>query len=148
MPQTGPDGSHITTHGPTRLIDSSFRLLRYESTEQIIDPCYHALQELAHTKVIESGFRDYKHALETPRGIRYSLFRNIALEEMVFHCQKGAILRLTYDCPRSLSKGKIQSSGIFEDGMLCALIGIDKQTNQAHVTFLESNLSGSTVSES
>ena len=144
MPQKDPNQHHLPA-GPARLLDICFRQLRYEGTEPIIDPCYHAMQQLVLARS-QKPQPDYQFGLETPRGARYSLFRNVAFEELTFHELHGAILRLSYDCPRALQGRRIHTSGLFEENMLCALIGLDEEATTLATTFFEVYLRESTVS--
>ena len=145
MPIKSDEHPHHLPQGPSRQLDIEFRHSRYESTEPIIDLCYHAMQQLFQSKS-KDYFIDYQYGLETPRQNRYSLFRNVAFEELSFHETKGTIVRLSYDCPTALQGNKIHKSGLFADGMLCAMIALHEGTNELTTTFFEVFLRESTVS--
>ena len=145
MPIKSNEQPHHLPQGPSRHIDIEFRHSRYESTEPIIDLCYHAMQHLLRSKR-EDQFINYQYGLETPRCNRYSLLRNVAFEELCFHETKGTIVRLSYDCPMALQGNKIHRSGLFADGMLCAMIALHEDTNELTTTFFEVFLRESTVS--
>ena len=144
MPQKAPSGGHYIPAGPLRLLDTCFRQLRYECIEPVIDSCYHAMQQLVLSRS-QNSKAEFQYGLETPRGTRYSLFRNVAFEELSFHEFHGAILRLSYDCPRALQGRRIHSAGLFEENMLCALIGLDEDTTALTTIFFEVHLRESTV---
>jgi hypothetical protein len=143
MPQKH-SGYHVMPPGPERLIDICFRQLRYDSTDAIVDTCYHAIQQLVKSSYPES-FGEYQFEQETPRGTRYPLLRNAKVEELIFHDSKGAIARISFDCPRKLQQRAMHFSGLFEEGMLCCLIGYDEKLRHVNVTFLEVFLRESSV---
>ena len=136
--------SHFLPRGYSCLVDTLFRQLRYESTECIIDACYHAAQQLAITPTSQNY--DYDFAQETPRGVRYSLFCDVLFEELLFHEAKGTVVRLSFACPRTLRGGRMHSSGLFEKGMLVALLGLDEDGSSLSTTFFEIHLRQSTDS--
>ena len=129
--------------GTDRLIDRCFRQLRYDNINGVIDACYHAMQQLVVQQETE-GYQDYQHRLETPSGFRYSLFRKVDFEELLFHDSKGVALRVSYDCPRSLQGRRMHSSGLLEEGMLVALVGFDKDVAEVDTIFFEVHLREST----
>ena len=102
------------------------------------------MQQLVRSRT-PSSKQDFQYGLETPRGTRYSLFRNIAFEELSFHEFHGAILRISYDCPRALQGRRIHTAGLFEENMLCALVGLDEGATLLTTTFFEVYLRESTV---
>ena len=134
--------SHFLPRGYSCLVDTLFRQLRYESTECIIDACYHAAQQLAITS--KEHNHDYDFSQETPRGVRYSLFRDVLFEELLFHEFKGTVVRLSFACPRTLRGRRMHSSGLFEKGMLIALLGLDEDGSSLSTTFFEVHLRQST----
>jgi len=140
-----PSNPHRLPPGPNRLMDVSFRHQRYENTETIIDACYHGMQQLLESKDRPSMI-EYIYALETPNGNRYSLFRNVAFEELSFHESKGAVVRLSFDCPRFLQDMRIHNQPVLEPGMLCALIGLHEGTNELTTTFFQVDIKQGTVS--
>lgn len=137
--------SHFLPRGYSCLVDTLFRQLRYESTECIIDACYHAAQQLAMTSSTEQ-YHDYDFSQETPRGVRYSLFHDVLLEELLFHETKGTVVRLSFACPCTLRGGRMHSSGLFESGMLVVLLGLDEDGSSLSTTFFEVHLRQSTDS--
>lgn len=144
MPTRDPNSQHRLPLGPERLLDIMFRQLRYDSIEPIIDPCYHAMQQLAtNSNTLYPG--NYPYNLETPRGNKYSLFRNAKVEGISFHSHHGAVIRLSYACPTELRGKSVSKSTFFESGMLCALIGLETKTAEITTTFFEVHLRQSTV---
>ena len=135
MPRNDPHAYHHLPCGQDRLLDVHFRLLRYESTEAIIDACYHASQQLCNLKY-EPPAADYDDRLVTPRGVRYSLFRDVNFEDVRFSDQKGVCFRMSFACPRALRGRRMGPSGHLEENMLVALIGLD-QHHALSVTFME-----------
>lgn len=129
--------------GTNRLIDRCFRQLRYDNINCVIDACYHAMQQLVIQQETQ-GYHDYQYGLETPCGFRYSLFRKVSFEELLFHDGKGVVLRVSYDCPRSLQGRRMHSCGVLEDGMLVALVGLDKNAGEVDTIFFEVHLREST----
>lgn len=148
MPFKSNDQSypHRLPPGPTRLVDIAFRHQRYENVEPLIDPCYHAMQQLFLSKSKPSMI-DYQYGSDTPNGNRYSLFRNIGFEELSFHEYQSAMVRLSFDCPHSLQGRKIHQTGVFEKGMLCALIGLHEETDELTTTFFQVELKEGSVSQ-
>ena len=142
-----PSNPHRLPPGPYRLMDVSFRHQRYENTETVIDACYHAMQQLWESKTKPSMI-EYNYNLETPNGNRYSLFRNVAFEELSFHEYKGAIVRLSFDCPKYLQDLQIHKHPVLESGMLCALVGLHEGTNELRTTFFQVDIKQGTVSRS
>lgn len=136
---------HFLAAGQQRLLDTLFRQLRYDSTEAIIDACYHAGQRLLAflTKQI-STLDIYDVRQNTPNGTRYHLFSEVAFEELIFDETKGILVRVSFACPMYLRGRRMHSSGFFEDGMLLALLGLDNLDMGLSVTFFETHLREST----
>ncbi|KAI9704227.1 MAG: hypothetical protein M1836_007088 [Candelina mexicana] len=130
--------------GTSRLLDTLFRQLRYDSTEQIIDVCYRACQILTFPPQEDILTSDYQFSHATPKGSRFMLFRDICFEESLFHETKGLVLRLSYACPKFLRGRWMHSSGLFEQGMLVALVGLDDIDHALSTTFFEVVLREST----
>ncbi len=124
MPRKDPHTAHRHYCGQERLLDTHFRHLRYENTEPIIDACYHASQRLSQL-VSEPKVLDYDDRMVTARGFRYSLFRDVAFEEISFNAQKGVSLRLSFACPKGLRGSRLEITKHLEEGMLVALTGLD-----------------------
>ena len=120
-----------------RLIEKCFRQLRYDSINGVISACRHAMQTLLSSSAF-GRIRNYGYSQETPCGFRFSLFRNVRFEEMIFHEYRGVIVRVSYDCPTSLQGVRMERAPkLFEKGMLAALIGLDELSNSVHATFFE-----------
>ncbi len=80
MPSRDPHSPHRLPLGQNRLLDINFRQLRFENIEPIIDCCYHASQQLS--QLAQQGQSPYyDDRSQTPKGSRYSLFRDIKFEE-------------------------------------------------------------------
>ena len=124
MPRKDPYTAHRHYCGEERLLDTHFRHLRYENTEPIIDACYDASQRLSRL-VSEPKVLDYDDRMVTARRFRYSLFRDVAFEEITFNAQKGVSLRLSFACPKGLRGSRLETTKHLEEGMLVALIGLD-----------------------
>ncbi|KAK4697266.1 hypothetical protein P7C71_g795, partial [Lecanoromycetidae sp. Uapishka_2] len=135
MPRNDPYSQHHLPCGQDRLLDVQFRLLRYESTEAIIDACYHASQQLSQL-VSQPPVTNYDDRLVTPKGFRYSLFRDVAFEDVRFSDQKGVCFRMSFACPKALRGRRMGPSGHLEDGMLVALLGLDNH-HLLSVIFME-----------
>ena len=127
MPRKDPYTAHRHWCGEERLLDTHFRHLRYENTEPIIDACYDASQHLFRL-VSEPKVLDYDDRMVTARGFRYSLFRDVAFEEISFNAQKGVSLRVSFACPKGLRGSRLETTKHLEEGMLVALIGIDERS--------------------
>lgn len=136
---------HFLGAGQQRLLDTLFRQLRYDSTEAIIDACYHACQKLTAFLTNQSTMLDINDVRQdTPNGIRYHLFLDVAFEELIFDEMKGILVRVSFACPSFLRGRRMHSSGFFEDGMLLALLGLDNLDTGLSVTFFETHLREST----
>ena len=142
MPKKNPFSPHRLPCGQQRLLDIHFRHLRYESTESIIDSCYHASQQL--TGILSGpNLKDYDDRMVTPKGFRYSLFRDVQIVEFIFSDTRAITVRVSYACPRALRGRRLGQSKHLEDGMLIALIGLD-QDGSLSTTFMEINIRQST----
>ena len=135
MPKKDPYTHHHLPCGQQRLLDIHFRHLRYDSTESLIDACYHASQQLTRL-VSEPQAFDYDDRMVTTRGFRYSLFQDIAFEEIVFNYQKGVTLRVSFACPKGLRGRRLGPSKHLGEGMLVALVGLDGNDSLS-TTFME-----------
>lgn len=123
-------------NGQARLMDANFRQLRFDSTESIIDICYHASQQMVKEPFTPS-VTDYNHRYKTPRGNQYSVFRDAKIIQLRFNERAGIGPYLDFSCPTSLRGQKLHASGHLEKGMLVALIGMNKERTSLSVTFLE-----------
>ena len=135
MPRKDPNGSHQFPCGQARLLDTHFRHLRYDNIELIIDSCYHASQQLVQLRT-EPKAINYDDRMVTPKGFRYSLFRDVAFEEVSFDAKKSITVRVSFACPKALRGRLLGSSNHLEDGMLVALVGLD-QDDCLSITFME-----------
>ena len=122
--------------GLARLADLHFRHLRYDNTESLIDVCYHACQCLTGTRAGPEP-AIYEDRMQTPRGIQYSLFRNIDIFDVNFHAAKGLGFRVSFSCPEGLRGNKMHKSTCLEEGMLAALIGYDDVASEVSICFME-----------
>ena len=127
--------SHLHV-GIARLADLHFRHLRYDNTESLIDVCYHACQHLTATPTSPEP-TIYEDRMQTPRGIQYSMFRNIDIFEVNFKPAKGLSLRVSFACPEGLRGNRMHKSTCLGEGMLAALIGYDDVASEVSVCFME-----------
>ncbi|KAI9810893.1 MAG: hypothetical protein M1827_005752 [Pycnora praestabilis] len=145
MPPKNFNLKHFLEAGQARLLDTLFRQLRYDSVEAVIDICYYASQIMAQAAKEDNGrYFELQTRLETPSGNRFLLFRDVEVEELIFHEHKGIIVRLSYSCPPWLRGRKMHSSSVLEEGMLVALIGIDEEDSGLSIIFFETFLREST----
>lgn len=135
MPKKGPYAQHNYPNGQKRLLDIHFRHLRYESTESIIDSIYHAIQQSTQI-MAQPQVSDYDDRMVTPKGFRYSLFRYVSFEELLFIDKKSTAVRVSFACPIALRGRRLGLSKHLEEGMLAALVGLD-QNSSVSVTFME-----------
>ena len=135
MPSKDPHAPHRIPLGQARLLDIDFRQLRHDSVEEIIDCCYHASQQLSRLERQPSG-PDYDDRQKSPRGSHYSLFIDVAFEDIMYHDQRGMMLRMSFACPFNLRGRRMGFSNHLEEGMLVALIGLTNETFLS-VTFME-----------
>jgi hypothetical protein len=145
MPTRSDRYSQRLPKGPSRHLDLLFRQQRYDSIEPIIDACYHAMQQLVLAKK-EPQVLDYPYGMKTPNSTRYSLFRGVEFEALSFQDKKGALMRISFNCPRSLERNRIHKSSVLEHGMMCAIIGLHDDTDELTTTFFEVHMKESTVS--
>lgn len=134
MPQK--DGYSHAHNGVARLVDLNFRHLRYDSTEPIIDVCYHASQFLTTTPSNLQSL-NYDDRMQTPRNIGYSLFRDVEIFEIQFREARGLSVRVSFSCPEGLRGNKMHKSTCLEEGMLAALVGFDQVGATVSVCFME-----------
>ena len=124
IPAKDPSAEHHLPCGQQRLLDVQFRQLRFDNVEPIIDSCYHASQQL--TQLISSPhILDYDDRMNTPKGVRYSLFRDIVFEEQIMSFKVGVTFRISFACPKALRGLRLGPSKHLEEGMLVALVGLD-----------------------
>lgn len=142
MPRKDDNSQHHCVPGQGRIMDVNFRHLRYESTEALIDACYHASQFLARS-TFGSSKPQYDDRAQTPQGVQYYLYRNINFESLRFQEREGIHVRVSFSCPEALRSRLIIKSGRLESGMLVALIGLDHARNLS-TTFMIVDLCQST----
>ena len=135
VPKKDMKEPHHLSIGQSRLIDIHFRQLRYDSTESIIDICYHASQCLISISS-ESAMPDYDTCKRTPMGKQYSLFRDVSFTHSQ-HEPKATMIDVSFTCPERLRERKLFASKELQEGMLAALIGLDKAKTALSITFLE-----------
>ncbi len=143
MPQKDHHTPHRYVPGQQRLTDVNFRQLRYDSTEVIIDVCYHACQ-LSTTFASQPQASAYDDRVQTPLGLQYYLYRDINIESVSFHENQGIHVRTSFSCPEALRSRRIISSGRLERGLLVALIGYDKVSETLSTTFMNVDICQST----
>lgn len=130
------DYASHATEGVQRFIDLHFRHLRYDNTESIIDICYHAIQNLATLGPALKAI-NYDDRMQTPRGVQYSMFRDVGFVEIQFNERHGLCFRISFACPKALRGDGLSKSNCLEQGMLAALIGFDAGKSRVSVTFVE-----------
>lgn len=135
VPKKDASHPHRLPIGQSRLIDINFRQLRYDSTESIIDICYHASQCLISISS-EPFMSDYDTRKKTPIGNQYSLFQDITFTHSQ-HEPKGTMIDVSFSCPLNLREKNLYASKELEEGTLAALIGLDKEGTALSITFLE-----------
>lgn len=140
MPSTQNDSSRFLKSSAARLLDKTFRQLRYDSVESLRDVCYHASQLLCSTLAdnVSTHLQSYRQA--TPQGNRYALFYNVDIEGLCA-CEYGIIgVQVSFACPPELRRNKLSQSGVLEKGMLAALVGLDVDGVSLSVSFVEVDL--------
>ena len=134
VPTKDPSADQHVPCGQQRLLDIQFRQLRFDNVEAIIDCCYHASQQLTHL-MSSPQVLDYDDRMSTPKGVRYSLFRDIIFEEQIMGSRDGVTFRVSFACPKALRGQRLGPSKHLEEGMLVALIGLD-QIDALSTTFM------------
>lgn len=124
VPAKDQSAGHHLPRGQQRLLDIQFRQLRFDNVESIIESCYHASQQMLQS-IPATQALDYDDRMDTPKGVRYSLFRDIAFEEQVMSSKDAVTFRVSFACPRALRGLRLASLKHLEAGMLVALIGLD-----------------------
>ena len=125
IPAKDQSADHHLPCGQQRFLDVQFRQLRFDNVEPIIDSCYHASQQLTQLLSAPQVF-DYDDRMSTPKGVRYSLFRDIAFEEQVMSFRDAITFRVSFACPKALRGLRLGPSKHLEEGMLVALVGLDE----------------------
>ncbi len=142
VPFKDPNTTHFLTKGFSRHIDCLFRQFRADNIEMLKDVCYHAAQKLATDTPRPPKLAPRQ---ETSNGKVYSLFWGVHLEGLLYHHNKGLMVRVSFACPQSLLGRHIHKSAHFESGMMAALVGLDENETLS-VTFFEIHLCESTES--
>ena len=127
------------------MCDVHFRHLRHENIEPIADACFHALQILVEPTPCSSWLVSGAK-LQTPRGVDYQFYTNVAFEGALFTFRDGASVIVSYDCPPGLRGKAMHTSTVFEEGKLCALVAVHEDTNEVNVLLCEVLMRHSTVS--
>ena len=126
VPAKDQSAVHHLPYGQQRLLDVQFRQLRFDNVEPIIDSCYHASQQWNQMLYTPQAL-DYDDRMDTPKGVRYSLFRDIIFEEHSMSFKAGITFRVSFACPKALRGLRLSASKHLEDGMLVALVGLDEK---------------------
>ena len=134
IPAKDQSAGHHLPCGQQRLLDVQFRQLRFDNVEPIIDSCYHASQQMKQS-ILTAQVLDYDDRMITPKGVRYSLFRDIAFEEQLMSFKNAVTFRVSFACPKALRGLRLGPSKHLEEGMLVALVGLD-ETDALSTTFL------------
>lgn len=135
VPKKDAKERHHLPIGQSRLLDINFRQLRYDSTESIIDICYHASQCLISISS-KPAMPDYDTSKRTPMGRQYALFRDISFTHSQ-HEPKGTMIDVSLSCSQHLREKNVFASKELEEGMLTALIGLEEEETALSITFLE-----------
>ena len=143
MPKKDLVQEQFLENGPARHLDTLFRHLRCDSTEILRDICYSAAQ-IAFLKTGTNPEEHVRH--ETRAGNRYFLYRNIKIEELLSHEHKSMVARVSYNCPGFMRGQKLYDSGRFPEGMLVALLELDRSSMEFSAYYMEVNLAQSTFS--
>ena len=101
IPAKDQSAEHHLPCGQQRLLDVQFRQLRFDNVEPIIDSCYHASQHLTQLVSTPQAL-DYDDRMNTPKGVRYSLFRDVAFEEQIMSFKDAVTFRVSFSCPKAL----------------------------------------------
>jgi hypothetical protein len=133
MPRKDLSSWHFLPRGMSRLVDTQFRQLRYDSTEGIIDTTYLACQLLASLRIPDTS--DNFH--QTPKGSRFRAYYDISFEGLGWHSSKGLEIEISFACPSYLQGWNLSTSAVLERGMLVALVGLDLESPALSTTFFE-----------
>ena len=145
MPEKNARTCHREPNGMTRHLDVLFRHLRFDHTESLREICYHAAQA-SFLDPVSGGPPTDATKRETPAGTRYFLYQDVQMEELMAHDRKGLLVRATFDCPSFLRRRKPSVLGRLLDGMLCALLCLERDNKSLSVIFMEIYMSQSTSS--
>ena len=124
IPEKSQWADHHLPCGQRRLLDVQFRQMRFDNVEPIIDSCYHATQQLTQFISVPPVL-DYDDRMVTPKGVRYSLFREVTFEEQIMSFRDAVTFRISFACPKALRGLRLGPSKHLEEGMLVALIGLE-----------------------
>lgn len=166
LPKKDHDCPNPIAVGPERHLDLLFRHMRHENIESINDIVYSAAQNaflqsstsnaddeqlLTISPVLSSSSFNSPDSStldrqETGAGNRYYVYKNARIEELIGHEQYGVLVRISYHCPKFM-RGKLAAdTGRFDEGMLIALLFLDRKTNEFFVHFLIVHQAQSTMS--
>ena len=149
MPRKDDHPTHFLPRGQDRLLDTLFRQMRCDNVESIVHVTYHTSQLLvaawraSKTPTGQCG-KDANYRVETSRGDRFNMFRNVKFEAHHFHSSQGLIIRVSYDCPHNFRGAKMHRADVLKNGMLVALVGLDSNGIEISTTFFEVQLREST----
>ena len=167
MPKRNLQSDNPNPTGPRRLLDLSFRQLRFESVELVKDICYSAAQNAYLPSPLRSNPREDQQLTsassspplvngvgrlepkhETTLGHRYFLYNNVRVEELHPHESESVLVRLSFNCPPFMRGLKIHHTGRFEEGMLVALLCLNTSTSRLEIHYLKIHKLQSTKSMS
>jgi hypothetical protein len=152
---------HEFAPGIDRLLDTSFRHLRFEHTEKIRDIAYHAAQQAFISCCQINGYmpdvseklmprappvRRPESSYETPCGNRYFMYKDARVEELISHDTLSIIPRISFPCPADMRGRAIFHSGRFDTNMLVALMCLDVVRNEVEIYYLQIHMLESTDS--
>ena len=124
VPEKSQSADHHLPCGQRRLLDVQFRQMRFDNVEPIVDSCYHAAQQLTQL-IFAPQVLDYDERMTTPKGVRYSLFREVTFEEQIMSFRDAVTFKVSFACPKALRGLRLGPSKHLEEGMLVALIGLE-----------------------
>jgi hypothetical protein len=134
MPKKDLFHPHFLGNGPSRHLDTMFRQLRCDSTEMIRDVCYSAAQ-IAFLDANPDQLEKVRQ--ETRAGNRYFLYQNVKVEELLAHSHKSMLVRASYDCPPFMRGPKMYDAGRFKQGMLVAILELERTTGELSIHYFE-----------
>ncbi|KAH0543461.1 hypothetical protein FGG08_002226 [Glutinoglossum americanum] len=133
MPRKDVTSWHFLPRGVSRLIDTQFRQLRYDSIESVIDSTYYTCQLLASSCILDAS----ENFHVTPKGNRFRAYYDITFEGLGWHNYKGLEVEISFACPPHLQGWKLSTSDVLERGMLVALVGLDLDSPALSTIFFE-----------
>ena len=88
----------------------------------------------------------YGDIRETPNGNRFYLYHGVRVEELVANEFHAILVRISFDCPDTMRGIILASSAHFKNGMMIALLCLNKNNNKFHIYYLQAHLFQSTMS--